>query len=83
MRQRLISMLPGDGGKTSNFEFINLMFDVGTLDSEMVWLLGIYVELVWKQVICKKRTLKLVTLITHASQEYKSHSLAYITGLLQ
>ena len=53
VRQRLISMLPGDMGKTSNFEFINLMFDIGTLDDEIVWLLGVYVTQVWKKVICK------------------------------
>ena len=89
IRQRLISMLPGDGGKTSNFEFINLMFDSGTLDNEIVWLLGVYVTQVWKQVICKKRTLKLLSIMTEVSQEYKAHylshkqPLAHITGLLQ
>ena len=81
-------MLPGNGGQTSNFEFISLMFDVGTLEREMLWLLGVYVGQVWKLVICKKRTLKLVSFMTEVAQEYKMHQLslkpplAHFTGLL-
>lgn len=32
------------GGQTSNFEFVNLMFASSSFDSEIVWLLGVYVQ---------------------------------------
>ena len=47
VRQRLLGILP-NSGNTSNFEFINLMFGENVLDNEAVWLLGVYVQLVWK-----------------------------------
>ena len=55
MRQRLLSLLPQEGGQTSNFEFLNLMFTPSVMDSEAVWLIGIYVQQVWDHIICKKK----------------------------
>ena len=62
VRQRLLQMIPPSQGTTSNFEFINLMFDSSLMENEMVWILGMYVQLVWDIVICKKKTLKLETM---------------------
>ena len=58
VRQRLLGMLPDSHGQTSNFEFLNLMFESDLMDSEIVWMLGIFVQLVWNFVICKKNTAK-------------------------
>ena len=55
VRQRLLQMLPSSHGKTSNSEFLNLMFDSSFFDSETIWMLGTYVLLVWDTVICKKK----------------------------
>ena len=46
-------------GRTSNFELLNLMFESCVMDNEVIWILAIYVQLVWKIVICKKKMLKL------------------------
>ena len=54
VRQRLLGMLPDSHGQTYNFEFLNLMFESDLMDSEIVWMLGIFVQLVWNFVICKK-----------------------------
>ena len=51
-------MFPAANGKTSNFEFVNLMFDSYVLDDEVIWILGIWVQLVWNIVICKKKCLR-------------------------
>ena len=55
LRQRLLSLLPPEAAATSNFEFLHFMFMKDLLDNEAVWLLGIYVKLVWDNVICKKK----------------------------
>ena len=87
VRQRLLQMLPSSHGKTSNFEFLNLMFDSSFLDSEIIWMLGTYVLLVWDTVICKKKGLKLETVKSEYSLKYFTNqssnmpSLAYIVGL--
>ena len=87
VRQRLLQMIPPSQGTTSNFEFINLMFDSSLMENEMVWILGMYVQLVWDIVICKKKTLKLETVKSELSLKYFTHktsnmpSLAYIVGL--
>ena len=87
VRQRLLGILP-NSGNTSNFEFINLMFGENVLDNEAVWLLGVYVQLVWKYVICKKRQLKLETLKSEYQLKFTTHQksnlpyLGYIAGLL-
>jgi hypothetical protein len=46
------------------------MFDSSLMDSEMVWILGIYVLLVWDIVICKKKVLKLETMKSEYSLKY-------------
>ena len=87
MRQRLIGLLPPDSCLTSNFEFLNLMFDSSVMEKEVIWLLGIYLEKVWDVVICKKKTLSLNVLISECSQQYLEHHkankppLGYIIGL--
>ena len=86
IRQRLLGMLPGLG-RTSNFEFVNLMFDCETMESEALWILGVYVQLVWDTVICKKKVLRLETMKSEFTMKYQTHqrsnkpNLAYIVGL--
>ena len=74
-------MIPPSQGNTSNFEFINLMFDSSLMDSEMVWILGIYVLLVWDIVICKKKVLKLETVKSEYSLKYLTHQFSNMTSL--
>ena len=87
VRQRLLGLFPNDHGKTSNFEFINLMFGSYLMDNEAIWMLGIWVELVWNIVICKKKSLKLETTRTEFSLKFVSHknsnspALGHIIGL--
>ena len=87
LRQRFLAILPPENGVTSNFEFLNLMFQSSTADSEIVWLLGVYVKLVWDNVICKKKNLSLQTVKTHCAIQYEIHQksnkphLAHILGL--
>ena len=59
IRQRILGMFSIANGRTSNFELLNLMFESCVMDNEVIWILGIYVQLVWKIVICKKKMLKL------------------------
>ena len=73
VRQRLLGMFPNGHGNTSNFEFINLMFDSYMMDNEVIWILGIWVELVWNIVICKKKCLKLETTRSEFSLKLDSH----------
>ena len=42
VRQRLLGMLQNSGRK-SNFEFLNLMFENDLMESEAIWMIGIYV----------------------------------------
>ena len=87
VRQRLLGMLPRSHGNTSNFEFLNFMFDSDIMDNEVIWMLGIYVQLVWDFVICKKKCLKLETMKSEYSMKYLTHqrsnmpNLGYIIGL--
>ena len=88
LRQRLLGMLPQDGGRVSNFEFINLMFISSQFDNEIVWLLGIYVQQVWSNVICKKNYLSQNQIKTECSQQFIHNqasnrpSLVNIIGLI-
>ena len=81
-------MFPSSHGNNSNFEFLNFMFDSSVLDNEVIWMLGIYVELVWNTVICKKKVLKLESVKSEFSLKYLTHqassmpNLAHIVGLL-
>ena len=89
LRQRFLAMLPPEYCQTSNFEFINLMFQPSTADSEIVWLLSVYMELVWDSVICIKKNLKLLTVKTQCALQYEIHqkskkpALGHIVGLFQ
>ena len=80
-------MLPDTHGGTSNFEFLNLMIDSYFMDSEIVWMLGIFVQLVWNFVICKKKLLKLETVQSEYFLKYENHknskmpTLGFIVGL--
>ena len=88
VRQRILGILPNSHRTTSNFEFLNLMFDSDRMDGEVIWILGVYVQLVWDVVICKKKYLKLETMKSEYEMKYSSHQksnmphLNYIVGLL-
>ena len=87
MRQRLLGLLPNESANTSNFEFINLIFESAVLEKEVIWMLGIWVQLVWDCVICKKKMLKLETVKSEFSLKFVSHQnsnlppLAHIIGI--
>ena len=87
VRQRLLNLQPNTSANTSNFEFINLMFECAALENEVIWMLGIWVQLVWDFVICKKKMLKLATVQSEFSLKFVSHQnsnlppLAHIIGL--
>ena len=87
IRQRLLGMLPDLFRMSSNFEFLNLMFESEIMDGEVVWLLGAYVQLVWDSVICKKKYLKLEMMKSELSMKYLTHqrsnmpNLGHIVGL--
>ena len=89
VRQRLLDLLPPDAGSTSNFEFLNLMFVSGMFDREISWLLGVYVGLVWNNVVCKTKVLNVDLVKAECAQLYLSHHaankpvLAHIVGLFQ
>ena len=88
VRQRLLDMLPHGGGATSNFEFIHLMFLSGMLDSEVTWMLGVYVTLVWNTFVCKKKIVNQHKIKTECQVKYESHYhsnlpiLSHICGLI-
>ena len=87
IRQRLLDMFPAANANTSNFEFLHLMFDSYFLDNEVIWILGVWVQLVWKTVICKKKSLRIETVKSEMSLKFASHqnsrlpTLAYIVGI--
>ena len=64
------------------------MFESDRMDEEIIWMIGIYVQLVWNIVICKKKTLKLNLMKSEYSMKYQTHQksnmpdLGYIVGLL-
>ena len=72
VRQRLLGILP-NSGTTSNFEFINLMFEQSVMDDEAIWLIGVYVKSVWKYVICKKKRLNIETLKSEYQWKFTLH----------
>ena len=55
VRNRLLQLLPEDCARTSNFEFINLMFTKHLMESEAVWLIGTWIQYTWTEKIQKKR----------------------------
>ena len=74
VRQRLLDLLPDDCGVTSNFEFISLMFTKHTMDSEAVWLIGIYLDLIWSEKLKRRKFVKQSHLIGHVKLQYKSNN---------
>ena len=88
LRQRLLSLLSPETARTSNFEF-HFMFGQSLMDKEAVWLLGIYVKLVWYNVICKKKNISQKMIKTECSLQHYNHhicnkpALGHIVGLLQ
>ena len=89
IRQRVLGMLPADCGVTSDFELLHLMFASNLLENEIVWLLGVYVQLVWDQVVCKKNLLNQQLVKVECAQQYLNHhasnkpDLAHIMGIFQ
>ena len=87
VRHRLLDLLPASHGQTSNFEFLNLMFDSFLLDKEIIWMIGIFVQLVWDFVVCKKKCLKLETVKSEYFLKFETHkttkmpTLEHIVGL--
>ena len=73
VRQRVLDLLPQDGAQTSNFELIHLMFPSSHLDSEIVWLLGIYVQQVWTNIISKKKFLTQFVIKNECFLQYINH----------
>ena len=63
------------------------MFAPSVLDSEAVWLIGIYVQEVWVHIICKKKYVSQRQIKTECAQQFKNHQgssrppLAHIIGL--
>ena len=88
MRQRLLGFLTEEEHQTSNFEFINLMFPASLFENEIVWLLGVYVHQVWKNIICKKKMLSQNQIQIECAQQFLDHqsssrpSLVHIMGLI-
>ena len=88
LRARLLSLLPDGCARTSNFEFMNLMFKKGALDNEVVWLLGGFLDFVWTEKLMKGRIIKLEILIGALKMKYRSYlfskkqpSLNHIVGI--
>ena len=49
------------------------MFAPSVLDSEAVWLIGIYVQEVWVHIICKKKYVSQRQIKTECAQQYINH----------
>ena len=87
LRQRLLGLLPLGGGVISNFEFLNLMYDSSPFDSEILWLIGVYIQLVWNSVVCKKKVLCQNSIQSEVQLKYLDHHearkprLGHIPGL--
>ena len=64
------------------------MFENNLIESEAIWMIGIYVQLVWDYVICKKKNLKLETMKSDYHLKYLTHqksnspNLGHIIGLI-
>ena len=64
------------------------MFERDIMDSEAIWIIGNFVQLVWDIVICKKKSLKIETMKNEFEMKYFTHQksnmphLGYIVGLI-
>ena len=54
VRLQLLSFLPDRCGITSNFEFLSLMYEKCIMDKEAVWLIGAFLEFVWREKLMNK-----------------------------
>ena len=63
VRQRLLSLLPDICCITSNFEFLNLMFERHLMDNEAVWIIGAFLEFTWIEKMMKRIHVKIHQLI--------------------
>ena len=76
VRSRVLTLLPENCSKTSNFEFLNLMFEKHVMDLEIVWLLGTVVAFIWNEKIVRKRKVNLEHLKGHLKLEYRANQLS-------
>ena len=76
LRQRLLSLMSDEARITSNFEFLHLMFISSAFETEVVWLLGVYVKLVWDVIVCKKKHLSQVLIKTECQRKYRNQHLS-------
>ena len=76
MRHRILSLLPGDCGRTSNFEFISLFFTKHCMDKEAVWLIGTYVQLVWSEKVMRKRKFDVGKVMGHIKLCYRANQMS-------
>ena len=73
VRLRLLSLLPDSCCITSNFEFLNLMFEKHVMDKEAVWLMGAFIEFIWAEKLMKKKMVKIQHLIGYIELKYKAN----------
>ena len=76
VRMRLLDMLPEECAKTSNFEFLHLMFAKHLMDHEAVWLVGTYVQFVWVEKLQRRRHVKIGQLIGTLKLCYKANQMS-------
>ena len=82
MRLRLLSLLPDECSRISNMEFVHLFFSEHPFDMEIVWLVGTFVELVWKEKMQQKRKKGIEKAIGHMKQKFKENqfSIRYVAN---
>ena len=76
MRLRLLSLLPDDCRRTSNFEFISLFFTKHCMNKEAVWLIWTYVQLVWTEKVMRKRRIDVSKVMRHVKLYYKANQIS-------
>ena len=83
LRQRLLGLLPEEARITSYFEFLHLMFESSPFETEVVWLLGVHVNLVWEIKVCKKKNVNQNLIKTKYLNQHFSNKpiLNHIVGL--
>ena len=81
--QRLLDLLQAEARITSNFEFLHLMFESSPFETEVVWLLGVHVNLVWEIKVCKKKNVNQNLIKTKYLNQHFSNKpiLNHIVGL--
>ena len=76
VRQRMLLLLQDSCAATSNFEFLHLMFLKHVMDKEVVWLLGVILELIWEEKLSRKRFVKLNHLVRYTKMKFESNQLS-------